>query len=210
MRRTSALPEEPSRDRTDQKSRLLRSALAVSQSPRRIAANSHFPPQVPNPRRTGYSCAGTIFVNEQASQFRKQKALKSFKSDGSCVLTRQKLQLSPDKLRFMPDDTKMKAGWDGRIRTYGTLYQKQLPYHLATSQQRTARYCEGANGSSPVCKEIRHSLGLSSRKRSSVVSMSLSASTILSSASLSLASTVSTTVFSAISGCAKSRVSMIA
>ena len=26
-------------------------------------------------------------------------------------------------------------GWDGRIRTYGTLYQKQLPYHLATSQQ---------------------------------------------------------------------------
>jgi hypothetical protein len=28
-----------------------------------------------------------------------------------------------------------KAGWDGRIRTYGTLYQKQLPYHLATSQQ---------------------------------------------------------------------------
>ena len=30
-------------------------------------------------------------------------------------------------------------GWDGRIRTYGTLYQKQLPYHLATSQR-----CEGA------------------------------------------------------------------
>ena len=27
------------------------------------------------------------------------------------------------------------SGWDGRIRTYGTLYQKQLPYHLATSQQ---------------------------------------------------------------------------
>lgn len=26
-------------------------------------------------------------------------------------------------------------GWDGRIRTYDTLYQKQLPYHLATSQQ---------------------------------------------------------------------------
>ena len=31
-------------------------------------------------------------------------------------------------------------GWDGRIRTYGTLYQKQLPYHLATSQR-----CEGAS-----------------------------------------------------------------
>ena len=27
------------------------------------------------------------------------------------------------------------CGWDGRIRTYGTLYQKQLPYHLATSQR---------------------------------------------------------------------------
>ena len=27
------------------------------------------------------------------------------------------------------------VGWDGRIRTYGTLYQKQLPYHLATSQR---------------------------------------------------------------------------
>ena len=29
----------------------------------------------------------------------------------------------------------MCVGWDGRIRTYGTLYQKQLPYHLATSQR---------------------------------------------------------------------------
>ena len=26
-------------------------------------------------------------------------------------------------------------GWGGRIRTYGTLYQKQLPYRLATPQQ---------------------------------------------------------------------------
>ena len=25
-------------------------------------------------------------------------------------------------------------GWGGRIRTYGTRYQKPLPYHLATPQ----------------------------------------------------------------------------
>ena len=31
-------------------------------------------------------------------------------------------------------------GWDGRIRTYDTLYQKQMPYHLATSQQRSIIY----------------------------------------------------------------------
>ncbi len=41
------------------------------------------------------------------------------------------------------------AGWDGRIRTYGTLYQKQLPYHLATSQQRGGEYDEAGSGSSP-------------------------------------------------------------
>ncbi len=41
------------------------------------------------------------------------------------------------------------TGWDGRIRTYGTLYQKQLPYHLATSQQRGGEYDEGAGCSSP-------------------------------------------------------------
>ncbi len=28
------------------------------------------------------------------------------------------------------------AGWGGRIRTYGTRYQKALPYHLATPHQR--------------------------------------------------------------------------
>ena len=28
-----------------------------------------------------------------------------------------------------------KNGWGGRIRTYGTLYQKQLPYRLATPQR---------------------------------------------------------------------------
>ena len=36
------------------------------------------------------------------------------------------------------------TGWDGRIRTYGTLYQKQLPYHLATSHQCCAIYAGGA------------------------------------------------------------------
>jgi hypothetical protein len=25
-------------------------------------------------------------------------------------------------------------GWGGRIRTYGTRYQKPMPYHLATPQ----------------------------------------------------------------------------
>ena len=29
------------------------------------------------------------------------------------------------------------VGWGGRIRTYGTCYQKALPYHLATPQNRT-------------------------------------------------------------------------
>ena len=27
-----------------------------------------------------------------------------------------------------------KVGWGGRIRTYGTRYQKPMPYHLATPQ----------------------------------------------------------------------------
>ena len=31
-------------------------------------------------------------------------------------------------------------GWDGRIRTYDTLYQKQMPYHLATSQYHCIIY----------------------------------------------------------------------
>ena len=41
------------------------------------------------------------------------------------------------------------AGWDGRIRTYDTLYQKQLPYHLATSHQRGAVYVRHPSGSRP-------------------------------------------------------------
>jgi hypothetical protein len=32
------------------------------------------------------------------------------------------------------------AGWGGRIRTYDTQYQKLLPYHLATPQQRRCSY----------------------------------------------------------------------
>ena len=48
-----------------------------------------------------------------------------------------------------------KAGWDGRIRTYDTRYQKPMPYHLATSQQRGAGYCEERSGSSPVLQKSR-------------------------------------------------------
>ena len=29
-----------------------------------------------------------------------------------------------------------KGGWGGRIRTYGTRYQKALPYRLATPQSK--------------------------------------------------------------------------
>ena len=29
----------------------------------------------------------------------------------------------------------MFVGWGGRIRTYGTRYQKPMPYHLATPQR---------------------------------------------------------------------------
>ncbi len=43
-----SFPEEPSRNKTGLKSRLSRSALADSQSPRCIAANSHFPPHGQN------------------------------------------------------------------------------------------------------------------------------------------------------------------
>ena len=41
-------------------------------------------------------------------------------------------QLSGKRNDFSENDT---AGWGGRIRTYGTRYQKPLPYHLATPQQ---------------------------------------------------------------------------
>ena len=30
-----------------------------------------------------------------------------------------------------------KGGWGGRIRTYGTRYQKALPYRLATPQSKS-------------------------------------------------------------------------
>lgn len=32
----------------------------------------------------------------------------------------------------------MLYGWGGRSRTYGTRYQKALPYHLATPQQHAS------------------------------------------------------------------------
>ena len=34
----------------------------------------------------------------------------------------------------MNDISDGNLGWGGRIRTYGTRYQKPLPYHLATPQ----------------------------------------------------------------------------
>ena len=45
----------------------------------------------------------------------------------------------PDKFQFTPDVTTDVFGWDGRIRTYDLLYQKQLPYREATSQHWSAR-----------------------------------------------------------------------
>ena len=37
-----------------------------------------------------------------------------------------------------------KGGWGGRIRTYGTRYQKALPYRLATPQLRDVVRCSAA------------------------------------------------------------------
>ena len=39
---------------------------------------------------------------------------------------------------------KTRFGWGGRIRTYGTRYQKALPYRLATPQLRGCLRCSGA------------------------------------------------------------------
>tara|TARA_B100002019_G_scaffold26733_1_gene20743 strand:- start:1126 stop:1281 length:156 start_codon:yes stop_codon:yes gene_type:complete len=36
----------------------------------------------------------------------------------------------------MKDISGGNLGWGGRIRTYGTRYQKPLPYHLATPQHK--------------------------------------------------------------------------
>ncbi len=53
----------------------------------------------------------------------------------------------------------IRAGWGGRIRTYDTRYQKPLPYHLATPQQRGAKYAAGGGGSSPDREKISHAAG---------------------------------------------------
>ena len=56
------------------------------------------------------------------------------------LLQREALRYSPDKGRISPRrDTVYlsifeRFGWGGRIRTYGTRYQKPTPYHLATPQ----------------------------------------------------------------------------
>ena len=50
------------------------------------------------------------------------------------------------------------AGWGGRIRTYGTRYQKALPYHLATPHQRR-RDTQILTGEQPSKKKILLFLG---------------------------------------------------
>ena len=50
----------------------------------------------------------------------------------------------------------MDNGWGGRIRTYGTLYQKQLPYRLATPQRcalgtMQRRTVQGGNRKNMIC-----------------------------------------------------------
>ena len=51
------------------------------------------------------------------------------------------------------------VGWDGRIRTYGTLYQKQLPYHLATSQRVAVIKLMGRNVQAPFLTKIERIFG---------------------------------------------------
>ena len=46
------------------------------------------------------------------------------------------------------------VGWGGRIRTYGTRYQKPLPYHLATPQQCRANYSGPWGCSRPEMKKM--------------------------------------------------------
>ena len=46
------------------------------------------------------------------------------------------------------------AGWDGRSRTYSLLYQKQVPYHLATSQQRGADYSDSRHVARPESEKF--------------------------------------------------------
>ena len=51
-------------------------------------------------------------------------------------------QNSPQKQHCIEENKKRSSetpylyGWGGRIRTYGTRYQKPLPYHLATPQHK--------------------------------------------------------------------------
>ena len=51
-------------------------------------------------------------------------------------------------------EREISAGWGGRIRTYGTCYQKALPYRLATPHQRRSDYDEVGSGSSPEIVKI--------------------------------------------------------
>ena len=74
--------------------------------------------------------AGALFKNSRGTSTYHPICPETGNSCKSCALTRQKLGFSPDKLRFTPDGTKGVLLGDGRIRTYGALYQKQLPCQL--------------------------------------------------------------------------------
>ena len=114
--------------------------------------------------------------------------------DFCCAVCREP-KLHSGKTSVLIGLKQQKAGWDGRIRTYGTLYQKQLPYHLATSQRETWHTAKAGMVQDPICTNL-YSCNPSSRSRSSVLSVSRSAVTIRSSASSSRASTGSTRVLS--------------
>ena len=80
--------------------------------------------------KLSFHMLGAFFRNLQTGALEHSKAQKPQASAQSCVLARHKLGFSPDKLRFTPDGTEKSTGWGGRIRTYGTRYQKALSYQL--------------------------------------------------------------------------------
>ena len=49
-------------------------------------------------------------------------------------------ELQPDSQPVQLFEVKEVSGWGGRIRTYGTRYQKPLPYHLATPHRAVVTY----------------------------------------------------------------------
>ena len=61
-------------------------------------------------------------------------------------------------------DFSEKSGWDGRIRTYDTLYQKQLPYHLATSQRGRLGTANASGFQAPKSRKIHDTVSEFSRR----------------------------------------------